>query len=473
MNHIQEPAREGFLYHLWLDREFNQHLTTINGEAVDILEKGERNYDGGPDFLNALIRFNSNLLRGDIEIHSLAGDWYAHGHHRDPHYNNVILHLVTMDCPSSFRTIRADGEQVPTLNLDSILEKSAEELEITQENNGYAAQSQSSCGLAQQRDLVIYRIIEKAGDVRLSLKAGRFGERRHLVSWDQLIYQSILDALGFSKNQNPFRQLADCLPVDNIWRTIWNDPPQSAQKKCEAYLFGASGLLPGDADLHIPVRAGENHYVKHLQRLWNEFPLRPKIEPLKLQAWQFFRLRPANFPTRRIAAASVLVYRFMNDGFLGTLEKNIRDALSHSKKVVKELENLLTIKHHPYWSFNFTFKETKKDNQTHELQLLGADRARDIIVNVVLPVLLAYAVEIDDWKLKNYIREIYKKYPLLTDNEITRTMKERVFPANPKVSMINGARMQQGLIHLQKQVCSPESCAGCLRDKTLNPSIKV
>ena len=123
MDKIKAPAREGFLYHLWLDRRFDGvDLQTLDGHSIEIVEKGVRNYDAGPDFLNALLRFGEQLERGDVEIHPLAGDWYAHGHHRDPRYNNVILHLVTMDCPASFRTIRQDGALIPTLNLDDYLE---------------------------------------------------------------------------------------------------------------------------------------------------------------------------------------------------------------------------------------------------------------------------------------------------------------------------------------------------------------
>ncbi|NIA29483.1 MAG: DUF2851 family protein, partial [Actinobacteria bacterium] len=161
MNKINEPAREGFLYKIWLDRAFGELLATVDGRKIEIREKGVRNFDAGPDFLNALILLDGGILRGDIEIHPIAGDWFSHGHHHDPRYNNVILHVVTMSCPPDFRTLRQDGQIIPTLNLDQFLEKTAEELENDPEFHVDAAPP-VICALSAEDDNKITRILERA-----------------------------------------------------------------------------------------------------------------------------------------------------------------------------------------------------------------------------------------------------------------------------------------------------------------------
>ncbi|MBN1559935.1 DUF2851 family protein [candidate division KSB1 bacterium] len=463
MDKIEEPAREGFLYHLWLDRQFeSQTLRTIDGHAVEILEKGVRNYDSGPDFLNALIRIDAELERGDIEIHPIAGDWYAHGHHRDPRYNHVILHLVTMDCPPSFRTIRQDAALIPTLNLDNYLEKTAEELQVETDVRAQRFQ----CALALEDKSLIRQLVERAGDARFNVKKGRFSERRQNDPWNQLIYQSILEALGYSKNQIPFRRLAETVPIETLWSCIWNDPPDRARLKCEAYLFGAAGLLPSQK----PATATPpmvKKYVEELDILWRHFPFRAKIDTLRPEAWQFFRLRPSNFPTRRIAAAATIAVRFATDGFIGTFVKAIADVLQKPLKVCRELERLFVMPYHDFWSHHFSFEESKSITAaSKDSCLLGEERSRDIIVNVVLPALVVYAEEAHDYKLKNVILETYTSYPLLTENDLTRQMCEQIFATPRQPDIITGARMQQGLIHLKKEMCRPEQCDVCIHTLT-------
>ena len=204
-------------------------------------------------------------------------------------------------------------------------------------------------------------------------------------------------------------------------------------------------------------------YVDGLEPLWGEFPLKAKIDILKPGSWQFFRLRPSNFPTRRIAAAACIVRRFSTDGFVGTFEKVIANVLHKPKKISMELECLFVFPAHDFWSYHFTFEESKSIIAgSKDSCLLGRDRARDIVVNVALPALVAYAEETSDYRLQNILLETYKNYPLLTENELTRHMCRQLFAAPGRPDIISGARMQQGLIHLNKEMCEPESCDVCI-----------
>ena len=241
---ISEPARESFLYYLWQNRSFKDHdLRTLCGCQIEIVEKGQQNYDAGPDFLNALLRVDGELKRGDVEIHSVAGDWYSHGHHHDPRYNSVLLHVVTMNCKQDFVTRCENGKTVPVLNLDDYLEKAAEELETFTETDTLEESDQIVCALADKDPETIQCVLEHMGRKRLVVKVARLIEKLDAYSWDQLFFSSLCEALGYSKNQIPFRRLASIVPIEALWEFVLNDPPEIAQLKWEAVLFGVGGVF--------------------------------------------------------------------------------------------------------------------------------------------------------------------------------------------------------------------------------------
>ena len=71
-------------------------MVTAGGDTVEVLHPGRPTNDCGPDFRDALIAINGGRpLQGDVELHVNARDWRAHGHHRDPNYDRVILHVAT------------------------------------------------------------------------------------------------------------------------------------------------------------------------------------------------------------------------------------------------------------------------------------------------------------------------------------------------------------------------------------------
>lgn len=461
MNRVEEPARESFLYYLWQNRSFKEHdLKTLCGKKVEVLEKGKQNYDAGPDFLNALLRIDGDLYRGDVEIHSVAGDWYAHGHHTDPRYNSVLLHVVTMNCKQAFITRCENGKTVPILNLDYYLEKAAKDLESYSEHQNLSVTNEIVCALADKSITTIRYVLEQMGRQRLILKVNRILEKRDMFSWNQLFFLNICEALGYSKNQIPFRRLAAIVPVETLWEFIWNDPSDVALLKTEAVLFGAAGFF---SRKHKWVDRTEPYVIKLIE-LWNLFPFKQKIDILHPEIWQFFRLRPNNFPTRRIAAAAAFVCLFLRDGFVTKLTDLFEQERYRPRLIVSELERLFQVKANRFWKNHFSFNSIAPVNPGMTF-LIGRERARDIILNVVIPGLIAYAHETDNRRLKNTVRDIYLQYPLCSDNEITRPMRQQLFghEKGGKKCVDRGC-IQQGMIHLRTRVCQPKYCNRCLED---------
>ena len=118
----------------WWALPLDVSLPLSNGGSFQLLYAGRPGGPQGPDVLDAVLRFTNNHHSattfagtgissrdahntvGDIEIHIRATDWFAHQHHTDVRYNNVMLHVVLI-CDDSRPTLRQDGIAIPTCSL--------------------------------------------------------------------------------------------------------------------------------------------------------------------------------------------------------------------------------------------------------------------------------------------------------------------------------------------------------------------
>ena len=104
-NRIKIQEKE--IISIW-ERLLGEKLLTEGRERICVIYPGRVNKGSGPDFRDAVILAGDNkLIKGDIEIHTRASYWYSHGHHCDPEYNDVILHVVLWndDGYSTFTTM--------------------------------------------------------------------------------------------------------------------------------------------------------------------------------------------------------------------------------------------------------------------------------------------------------------------------------------------------------------------------------
>ena len=76
-------------------RLLRDQLKTLDGQPVRILHPGFRSVEGGPDFRGAIVQLGDSPPRtGDVEVDLRASGWRAHGHDRNPAFQNVILHVI-------------------------------------------------------------------------------------------------------------------------------------------------------------------------------------------------------------------------------------------------------------------------------------------------------------------------------------------------------------------------------------------
>lgn len=114
------PATEETVVRLWEAMAGQRRrLVTAAGEHLHVLFPGRRNRGPGPDFRDAVLTSaTGRIVAGDVEVHVSPREWNAHGHQRDPQYNNLVLHVVLRAGAVTSTTLEL-GFQVPLVALEN------------------------------------------------------------------------------------------------------------------------------------------------------------------------------------------------------------------------------------------------------------------------------------------------------------------------------------------------------------------
>jgi hypothetical protein len=422
-----------------ISRLWQSHLVrypvTDNGEWLHIIFPGRVSNTSGCDFKDAVFTMNGSIINGNIEVHSMSSHWYSHGHHQDPKYNNIVLHVVWQQ-DSQTPTLLQDGRAIPTICLGSVVNGPLDEL------LNFAAISPSSCSAVSRYSNSdnLNKLLTNAGVKRFKVKASLFRKALYKEDAGQVVYQGIARALGYAHNAGPCQELARRLPVSKLTKT--GSP--TADLAQQALLLGHAGLLP--CQRHRSVKDRE---ATKLEKIWRSAGV---TEAMKESDWCFFRVRPDNFPTRRLIALSCLVSRYHKSGLLQGILRLVKKAPAGAEH--RWLESGLAVASRGYWENHFDFGLVTGRASA----LIGCEKASAIVINSVLPFASAWAELDSDSKLKKKAVEIYRRYPVTGDNELTRYMKQQL-RLRPDARL--SACQQQGLIHLFNTCCRRRSCARC------------
>ena len=442
------PAKKGkvpeeLVAQIWKGQWVKQEgLLTSDGKGIEIIHPGKERDDYGPDFGEAILWVEEKgLLQGDVEIHVRSSQWQAHGHHLDPRYNAVVLHVVMWDDRGYIYL--QNGEKVPVLALLPYLILPLEKLQSLLE----LPLAQPCRKASGHNPGAIAELVDRAGEERFLSKADRFKSELAIRKEEQVLYEGIMGALGYARNKQPFQELARRLPMSLLPSLAEARTTLGYSFKLQALFLGMSGLLPEQRYLR---KAEEERIASELSRVWRSFGI---SETMTEAAWRFLKVRPGNFPPRRLVAASYLLARYKEEGLLGGM---LRLVNRERKQAFKEMELGLLVESDDYWASHFDFgvEAVRKPN------LIGRARAREIVVNILLPFFLAWAELTSQLSLKVRVLELYHSYPRMEENRVTRYTGRRIFGPDG-LKKINLARRQQGLIHLYNTFCSEQRCADC------------
>ena len=242
---------EKYLYKIWLEGHYQQeHLKTLSGKNLSIINPGIRNESEGPDFRNAMILIRDKLFTGDIEIHIRNNDWYLHGHHKDDNYNNVILHVIKDANDANFIT-NNQSKNIEIIVLEPIEQLVDDQL--------------FQCKNWKNKDFNQFRkIIEEYSGKRFQRKT--LQTRKFLMQYqaEQYFFIGLLDMLGYSKNRHSMKRIAENLNIEDLYSIISEVPENDRLLFLETILLGISGMLSDDYKKYF----GNDHYVEALQEKW-------------------------------------------------------------------------------------------------------------------------------------------------------------------------------------------------------------
>lgn len=412
--------KEDFLHFIWKYKLYSTELKTESGEELIIQSIGLHNLDSGPDFTNAKIKIVNQIWSGNVEIHINSSDWYKHKHQNDKAYDNVVLHVVYNH---DREVMTSKGGVIPVLELKKFVSKDIiiayEKLlnanSIILCKNNIDDVNEISWNFWKEK-LLLNRLERKVNDI-LEINKNQSND------WNGTLYFLLLKYFGQNVNQIPFEILSNSLD-SKILEKCKDDT-----KKIEALLFGQAGFL--DESLN-------DKYPNDLQVEYKFLKHKYNLKSIDKSVWKFMRLRPANFPTIRIAQLCCILINF-SDLFSKIIESNN----------VKNIQKLLKTDINIYWNTHYKF-DVKSEPKNKEL---GKSTIDIIIINAILPLIFAYGKSKSDDELCQKSLDFYKEIKAEQNKKI-KTWKELNI-------LSKSAYDSQALLELINEYCSRKKCLQC------------
>lgn len=415
---------EDFLAFVWQYQYVNPaQLITSTGEKIVVIKTGNRNYDAGPDFGGCRLLLDDLEWAGCVEVHFRSSEWLQHQHQSDPVYESVILHIVWEDDRPARHP---NGDLIPTLILKGKVSESIREKYelLLQQTNPIL------CSKMFQTTPEIYKVNmqEKLLLERLERKSQEMLKllTKNKNDWEETTYQALLRYYGGLVNVEAFSRLAEVLP----WKLLRKHRGHLLQT--EALLFGCAGLLNVNS---------QDEYILKLQQeylyLSKKYCLQDK--QMAYYEWKFLRIRPAAFPTVRLAQLAAFLYK--------------QPTLFSFFKTAASLDDLLKeLKSHQsdYWQRHFVIGQQSKSI----IPAMGSKTAELLVINVVIPLLVAYNIHLG-------IREIVpeKVWQWL---EIIPAEKNSVLRIWQNLGVkITNASDSQAFLEWYTRYCQKKKCLSC------------
>ena len=422
--------KEALLHFVWKYQLIrSDKLATTKGEQIEILKQGIYNRNESADFLEAQIKINGIVFVGNIEIHVNSSDWKKHKHHQNKKYNNIILHIVYNDDEPT--------EHIPTLELNGkippyILHK-YEQLMFTKvpvpcEFDWKGIDRLELVTLQDQ--LISERLESKKKKILDSLQLNN-------NDWLQTKYALLLKYFGGNINQFGFQELAARLDYKILIKHADN------LFQLEALLFGTAGFLEDDIN---------DIYYENLKKEFQYLKNKYNIISLEKMIWNFMRMRPANFPTLKIALLASLIHT--------------SPQLFQMQQIEQAKHFLAEIKASEYWNMHYHFEKISP----YLIKHIGKSNINALLINYNIPLYYTYQTAFEQQDVLQTCIQFYESLP---------------FEHNHKVSYFNTGKTNvsaldsQVLIQLYDHYCTKRKCLECrigyriLKNKEMNVMASV
>ncbi|MCF6128219.1 DUF2851 family protein [Flavobacterium sp. AS60] len=412
--------KEDFLHYVWQYKKFDfSNLTTVAGELLTITNSGNYQQQSGPDFFNAQIVLGNQKWAGNVEIHIKSSDWYLHHHEKDENYDSVILHVVwEHDTP----VFRKDNSEIPVLELKKyVLKKDLENYNaLTLPKSWIYCESQiaridSFLLTNWQERLFIERLERKYIPIEQLLKETE-------NDWEAVLFCMLAKNFGLNTNGEAFLKMAKSIP----FAIVRKESREAAN--LESLFFGMADLFPMDV---------QDNYTKDLKKRFEYISQKHRLEKIIIEPIQFFKHRPDNFPTIRLAQLAMLYHK----------QQNLFSKIIVTK-TMKELYQLFEISISEYWQTHYQFdKESKKKKASFSKSFIDL-----LVINTIVPIQFAYAKSLGKEiaeSLLDLIREVAAEKNVIIEKFSGFGIKSR------------NAFETQSLLQLKNEYCNHSKCLQC------------
>ena len=409
------------MQYVWKHRLWrSEDMVTNTGKKVRVVDPGLLNTDAGPDFFNAKIEIDGHMWVGNVEMHYRATDWKRHHHDSDKAYDSVILHVVAKDDAPVRRT---NGELIPQLVLEVSPQFNADYASLV----GATIEVPCATKIKQVPHLTIVEWVEGLAFERLHGKVERIHQLLDSFngSWEDVCYVTLARNFGFGINNDAFERLARRTPLRLLGKH------SDSVLQIEALLFGQAGML--DAQ-----KPGMDSYYNQLCTEYAFLSNKFQLTPMEKESWKLFRIRPQNFPYRRIA----MLAQFIEGGF--RMMNRILEAEGE-----KEMRALFEVELSGYWTKHYTFgKPNERATAT-----LSRSSTNIILINTVAPLLYAYGELTGNYEMTDKAIKLLEDLRAESNSIVSHFVAYGIDCPDALTS--------QALVQLKREYCDARKCIYC------------
>ncbi|MDY5659259.1 MAG: DUF2851 family protein [Sodaliphilus sp.] len=412
---------EKLMQYVWKHRLWrSEDMVTNTGKKVRVVDPGLLNTDAGPDFFNAKIEIDGHMWVGNVEMHYRATDWKRHRHDSDKAYDSVILHVVAKDDAPVRRT---NGELIPQLVLEVSPQFNADYASLV----GATIEVPCAEKIKQVPHLTIVEWVEGLAFERLHGKVERIHQLLDSFngSWEDVCYVTLARNFGFGINNDAFERLARRTPLRLLGKH------SDSVLQIEALLFGQAGML--DAQ-----KPGMDSYYNQLCTEYAFLSNKFQLTPMEKESWKLFRIRPQNFPYRRIA----MLAQFIEGGF--RMMNRILEAEGE-----KEMRSLFEVELSGYWTKHYTFGKPN-ERATATLSRSSIDI---ILINTVAPLLYAYGELTGNYEMTDKAIKLLEDLRAESNSIVSHFVAYGIDCPDALTS--------QALVQLKREYCDARKCIYC------------
>mgnify|MGYP001951404142 FL=1 len=196
----------------------------------------------------------------------------------------------------------------------------------------------------------------------------------------------------------------------------------------EALFLGQTNLLDEDV---------QEAYVVDLKKRYQFIKQKFQLDNLGVLPIQFFRLRPANFPTIRLSQFAMLYFK----------EQNLFSKIIEIENI-EDYYALFGIETSNFWKTHYTFSKTAKSTKkklTHAYIDL-------LLINTIIPIKFSYAKYLGN-NDEDSVLDLIKSIRIERNSVVDKFLSLK--------DLDKSAMTSQGLIQLKTEYCNKNKCLQC------------